>query len=110
MYDILYSKIGEKIKLFAMITCIIEALACIVAGVVLWIKISDLYYVSLIIMIVGPLFAWIKSLFVFAIGDTVDNLWFIERHTALTYNIVKQSDNGYSEIYASNNANQSSNN
>jgi hypothetical protein len=95
--DNLYGNIGKKIKGFAFVSCIIEALGAIVTGIIFsFIGIFDgevefiLY--GLLLTYLGPISAWVASWFLYAFGELVEKTVFNEIHNAEILDHMKLTD------------------
>lgn len=85
----MYNNIGEKIKKYARALFIVEAIFSIIAGLVF---IDYEILIALLIMIVGPLLAWVGSWFTYGFGEIIVKLCEIEKHTtAISQNIKNTS-------------------
>ena len=69
----MYDNIGGKIKGLAKVIFIIEAIGTIIAGIVLLIT-GDLALFGLLILICGPLVAWVSSWILYAFGELVEDV------------------------------------
>jgi hypothetical protein len=65
----MYDNIASKIKALAQISFAIVAIASIVLGIAL---LNGTYGWSLVIVVVGPLMAWISSLFLYGFGELIE--------------------------------------
>ena len=72
MLEKLYENIGEKIKSWAKWIFIIEAISAVVSGFVL--MGNDDAVVGLIVLLAGPLVAWVSSWILYAFGQLVDDV------------------------------------
>lgn len=81
----MYSNIGKKLKTLAMVIGIIEAVAAVVTGMVLFVEGLDydeeLIPVALLIMFIGPALAWISTWVLYGFGELVDKTCDIARNT-----------------------------
>ena len=82
----MYNNIGKKIKILATIMGIVEAAAAFMVGVVLLIDSIDwgdeeLIPVALLIMLVGPVVAWISTWMLYGFGELIDKTCDIARNT-----------------------------
>ena len=90
MLDDLYKNIGEKIKGWAKWIFAIEAAAAIVYGLVL--IFDDAALAGIIVLIVGPLVAWVSSWLLYAFGELVDKTAANEKHTKDILKILEAKD------------------
>ena len=67
----MYDNIGGKIKSLAIVICVIEVIAAVIAGIVL--IANDDTPNGLLVMFVGPLAAWISSWLLFDFGQLIEN-------------------------------------
>ena len=66
--------IGSKVKALAIINCVIDIIAAIIGGIIVWFNSHDhgfLYF--LLIAVSGSIIAWISALVLYAIGEAADN-------------------------------------
>ena len=87
MLDKLYTDIGAKIKNWAKWIFIVESIAAIITGIALMFE--DAVFIGFIVLICGPLVAWVSSWILYAFGE------FVEDTKAIRYNteIIIQSTN-----------------
>ncbi|MBQ8177844.1 MAG: hypothetical protein IJ033_01500 [Clostridia bacterium] len=83
----MFDDIGNKIKKLAKVMYIIEVLCCVIIGIVIFILsatenngLTILY--GLLILILGPIFAWLATFVLYAFGDLVDNVAAIRNKVA----------------------------
>ena len=76
----MFDNIGRKIKVLAKVICWIGIIASIIAGIIYWAGIANLYkkswidvLIGLLIIVGGSLFSWIGSLTTYAIGEIAEN-------------------------------------
>ena len=81
--DSWYADVGKKIKKWAQGIFVVEVIASILGGIIFLIANEDsaLIIYGLLILILGPIFAWISSWFVYAFGELVDKTAANERNT-----------------------------
>jgi len=81
----MYNNIGKKIKTLAIVFAIIEAAGSIIGGLVLLVEAldydEDMIPVALLLLIVGPLFAWISSWMFYGFGELIEKVTIIARNT-----------------------------
>ena len=69
----MYNDIGKKIKTFAKVQFVIEAIAAIIVAIILWVdgpRASEV--IGWIVFFVGPVFAWISSWVLYGFGELID--------------------------------------
>ena len=78
----MFDNIGGKIKLLAKIMFCIMAIGSVIGGIVI---ISDGYddviLVGVAVMLLGPLFAWVSSWFMYGFGELIEKTGEIARNT-----------------------------
>ena len=77
----MYDNIGGKIKGLAKATFIIEAIAVVITGIALMASDEDMIPIGLLVMVVGPIVAWVSSWLLYGFGELVDKACDIERNT-----------------------------
>ena len=75
----MYDNIGEKIKGLAKATFIVEAIAAVITGIFLWINTEEWWCV--LILLFGPIVAWVFSWLLYGFGEIIDKLCDIEQNT-----------------------------
>ena len=75
----MYSDIGGKIKILARMIFLIEAIASVVGGFALWVELEEWW--CILILIGGPILAWVSSWLLYGFGEIIDKLCDIERNT-----------------------------
>lgn len=73
----MFNNIGSKIKSVAKVFFIFEVIACIIAAIVLFVGEASGY--GLLILICGPIVAWISSLTTYGFGVLVEKICSIEQ-------------------------------
>lgn len=76
----MYDNIGGKIKGLAKAIFIIEAIVTIITGIMLLIT-GELALFGLLILICGPLIAWVSSWVLYAFGELVEDVGIIRYQT-----------------------------
>ena len=71
----MFTNVGGKIQALAFINCILGILTSIVYGLSACLRLSVL--IGILVVVVGPLAAWLSSLFIYAFGEMVENINFI---------------------------------
>ena len=77
----MYDNIGNKIKILAKVTFVLCAISSLLAGIVLMATSEYMVVAGLIIMVVGSLFSWIASWFMYGFGELIEKTSAIERNT-----------------------------
>ena len=80
----MYNNIGKKIKGLALGFFIVEALAAIIGAIALIADDEDLIPIGLLMIIFGPLVAWVSSWMLYGFGELIDKTSDIARNTAPT--------------------------
>ena len=75
----MYENIGKKIKLLAQAIFILDSIAAVITGIVLWIDIEEGW--CAIVLFGGPVVAWISSWLLYGFGELIDKVCDIERNT-----------------------------
>lgn len=86
--DELYMDIGKKIKNWAKWIFIVEAIASVIGAVTMLFTAEDgwMIIVALLMLVIGPVLAWVSSWILYAFGELVDKTTANERNT---HNILK---------------------
>ena len=81
-----YQNIGQKIKKLAIASFAVETIGAIVAGLILLIDsgFEEAWWAILIILF-GPIVAWVGSWLLYGFGEVIDTLGRIEKNTGLAY-------------------------
>ena len=74
----MYDNIGRKIKSLAKFIFVLESIASFFAGILIY-ALSNKAALTFIIMICGPLIAWISSWTLYAFGELVEDVGVIRR-------------------------------
>ena len=77
----MYDNIGGKIKTLAKVTCIVEVILAAISGLALMVDDEDLIPIGLLVMLVGPVIAWISSWLLYGFGELISKASDIERNT-----------------------------
>lgn len=77
----MYDNIGGKIKGLAKAIFIVEAIAVVITGIALMAFDGDMIPLGLLVMVVGPLVAWVSSWLLYGFGELVDKTCDIARNT-----------------------------
>lgn len=74
MLDKLYTNIGKKIQTWAKWIFIVEAIGAIITGIGMLIEDEDLILVALLIVILGPIVAWVSSWLMYGFGKLIEDV------------------------------------
>ena len=80
----MYDNIGRKIKDLAKAICLLEVFAAIIAGMIVIGNFADardgtgMVGIGILIMVVGPLLAWISSWLLYGFGELIEKTSNIE--------------------------------
>ena len=77
----MYENIGKKIKGLAKAIFVVEAIAAVITGNALMAADDDLILYGLLVMVVGPIVAWVSSWLLYGFGELIDMASDIERNT-----------------------------
>lgn len=77
----MYDNIGGKIKGLAIAVFIAEAIVTFILGIAFVVSNEHIVAIGLIVMILGPIFAWISSWLLYGFGELIDNTCDIARNT-----------------------------
>lgn len=106
----MFENIGKKIKGLSKIICYIEIAISFIIGVALLGIASEMSYggeplaiIGIIILVVGSLFSWIGSFFMYGFGELIDN------STIIRQNLTKKQSN-YNATYGQASTNNVENN
>ena len=94
----MYDNIGEKIKGLAKWTFIVEAIAAVITGIAMMMvgEGEELSFYGLLVMLLGPIAAWVSSWLLYGFGEIITKLCDIERNTRGAVNVDSDAfDNGY---------------
>ena len=67
----MFSNIGEKIKVFSTLLSVLGIIVSVIAGLVL--IANEVAVVGCLVLIVGPRFSWLGSLFAYGLGQLSEN-------------------------------------
>ena len=79
----MYKNIGGKIKTLARVIFASEAIAAFIAAIAIMVSDEDLIPYGLIVLVVGPLVAWVSSWLLYGFGEIIDKLCAIEYNTGV---------------------------
>ena len=94
----MYDNIGEKIKGLAKWTFIVEAIVAVITGIAMMMvgEGEELSFYGLLVMLLGPIAAWVSSWLLYGFGEIITKLCDIERNTRGAVNVDSDAfDNGY---------------
>ena len=74
MLDSLYKNIGGKIKNWAKWIFVVEAIGAIILGFVLMCAGKELMVYGLLVLVCGPIVAWVGSWLLYAFGELVEDI------------------------------------
>ena len=77
----MYDNIGGKIKGLAKASFIVAAIAEVITGIALMAADEDLILYGLLVLVVGPIVAWVSSWLLYGFGELIDKASDIERNT-----------------------------
>lgn len=95
----MYKEIGKKIKKLAIVIFVLEAIVFFIGGIFLMAINNDLFLVGILMMIIGPLLAWVSSFILYGFGELIDKTSEIANNTSkaranvVLENSSKQSSN-----------------
>ena len=69
----MFNNIGGKIKTVAMTLCIIESVISAILGLVLIVVDKSTIATGILLIIVGPLLAWLGSFLLYGFGQLIEN-------------------------------------
>ena len=92
MFEKMYGNIGNKIKIVGATSFLLESIAAVITGISLMATDDELVPIGILVMLGGPISAYIVSLFIVAFGELVAKTCDIERNTrnAMSQNKVKE--------------------
>ncbi len=68
-----FNNIGGKIKGLAKAAFIVEAIAAVLSGIVMFIEDDDMFFAAVLVAIVGPIVAWVGSWLLYGFGQLIEN-------------------------------------
>lgn len=77
----MYDNIGEKIKSLAKASFIVEAIVAAIVGIALLASDEDLIFTGLLVLLVGPIIAWVSSWLLYGFGELINNVCKIAANT-----------------------------
>ena len=82
----MYDNIGEKIKGLAKAGFIVEAIAAVITGIALMVSADYLIIVGVLVLLLGPIVAWVSSWLLYGFGELIDNVCTIAANTRTSKN------------------------
>ena len=82
----MYDNIGEKIKGLAKAAFIVEAIVAAIVGIALLASDEDLIFTGLLVLLVGPIIAWVSSWLLYGFGELIDKVCEIAKNTRASQN------------------------
>lgn len=79
----MYEDIGKKIKLMAKVGTIVQAVVCVIVGIILIAVTPYLIGLGFLIILLGPVLAWLNSFMRYGFGELVDKIYDIERKVSV---------------------------
>ena len=92
-----FDNIGKKIKELVKTLFIIEVIIYIIVGIILIAINKNLVSAALLIMLVGPIIAWISSWLLYGFGQLIDNTDIIVKNLCTTGRNTTSSETSQSE-------------
>ena len=89
----MYDNIGGQIKGLAKAVFIVEAIAAVITGIALMASDEDMIPIGLLVMVVGPLVAWVSSWLLYGFGELIDKVCEIATNTKTSRNASTSSNN-----------------
>ena len=77
-----YNNIGGKIKGLAKAAFIVEAIAAVLSGIVMFIEDDDMFLMAVLVAVVGPIVAWVGSWLLYGFGQLIENSDTLVKNTA----------------------------
>ena len=71
MFDDFFTNIGAKIKKYAQAIFVLEVISAIIGGLAL---LSNAGFIGLVVLICGPLVAWVSSAILYAFGELTEDI------------------------------------
>lgn len=80
----MHKEIGKKIKKMAIVIFVLEAILFFIGAIILMAINNDLFLVGILMMIIGPLLAWVSSFILYGFGELIDKTSEIANNTSRT--------------------------
>lgn len=90
MLDSLYDNIGTKIKGWAKVIFVVEALGAIVTGIVL--MCDENFFPGLLTALLGPVVAWVSSWILYGFGELVEKTVSNEENTGNILRLMEKTE------------------
>lgn len=68
-----YENIGDKIKGLAHLIFVVEAIAAVITGIALIFSDEDMILYGLLVIVIGPIMAWVSSWLLYGFGQLIEN-------------------------------------
>ena len=78
-----YHNIGKKIKTLAMVGFIVETILLALYGVLIVAENRDFILIGLLVILFGPVLAWVGSWLVYGFGQLIENSDIVAENSAL---------------------------
>lgn len=78
----MYENIASKIKGLATGTFLVETILSVIAAVAIMATDEDMILFGLLVLIIGPLVAWLSTLVLYGFGELIEKVCEIARNTA----------------------------
>lgn len=82
----MYDNIGKKIKGLVKVLFIVESIAAAIVGIALLASDEDLIFTGLLVLLVGPIIAWVSSWLLYGFGELIDRVCEIAKNTSTSQN------------------------
>ena len=90
MLDSLYEDIGTKIKGWAKVIFVVEALGAIITGIVL--MCDEAFFPGLLTALLGPVVAWVSSWILYGFGELIEKTVDNEANTRKMLRLMEKAD------------------
>ena len=90
----MYDNIGGKIKQWAKVVCIAEAIVAVIGAIVMMATAEDgtMIGMGFLVLILGPLAAWVSSWLLYGFGEIIVKLTQIEENTRLALGYEEEDE------------------
>ena len=89
----MYDNIGKKIKGLVKVLFIVESIAAAIVGIALLASDEDLIFIGLLVLLGGPIVAWVSSLLLYGFGELIDRVCEIAQNTKTLQNMPTATNN-----------------
>lgn len=86
----MFENIGQKIKVLATAVFVIETIVSFIVSLVLMSVDEDLIVIGFLILVLGPLFAWLSAFLLYGFGELVDKTTKNESNTRTIVNLMQR--------------------